>query len=98
MEDKAGDEEVYLRAQKDMNVDVLNDQSITVGRQRQVLVRKKDDLLTVSEGNRAIEVSANAKPTRAPGRSGDGNKETQRRRLHRPGEGYIHAARRRQSS
>jgi type VI secretion system secreted protein VgrG len=57
-EDKAGKEELYLRAQKDMQVEVLNDQSVTVGHQRTVTIQKADDLLTVSKGSRTISVKA----------------------------------------
>jgi type VI secretion system secreted protein VgrG len=48
-EDKAGSEELYLHAQKDMNVEVVNQRSVTV--------QNADDLLTVSKGNRTITVS-----------------------------------------
>lgn len=57
-EDKAGEEELYLRAQKNMTVEVLDSQSVTVGNQRSAVIRNKDDLLTVQKGNRTIEVSA----------------------------------------
>jgi type VI secretion system secreted protein VgrG len=56
-EDKAGSEEVFFQAQKDMNVKVLNDQTITITNNRTVTVQQKDDTLTVSQGNRSISVS-----------------------------------------
>lgn len=37
-EDKAGSEQLYLRAQKDMQVEVLQDQTLTVGGQRNLTV------------------------------------------------------------
>jgi type VI secretion system secreted protein VgrG len=56
-EDKAGSEEVFFQAQKDMNVKVLNDQTITITNNRTVTVQQKDETLTVSQGNRTISVS-----------------------------------------
>jgi type VI secretion system secreted protein VgrG len=56
-EDKAGSEEVFMQAQKDMNVTVLNDQTITVTNNRTVTVSEKDETLTVSKGNRTVSVS-----------------------------------------
>jgi type VI secretion system secreted protein VgrG len=56
-EDKKGSEEVFIQAQKDMNVTVLNDQTITVTNNRSVTVQEKDETLTVSKGNRTITVS-----------------------------------------
>jgi type VI secretion system secreted protein VgrG len=56
-EDKAGSEEVFFQAQKDMNVKVLNDQTITITNNRTVTVQQKDDTLTVSQGNRTVSVS-----------------------------------------
>lgn len=56
-EDKAGSEELFMQAQKDMNVTVLNDQSITVKQNRTVTVQEKDETLVVDKGNRAIQVN-----------------------------------------
>jgi len=56
-EDKAGSEEIYLQAQKDLNVTVLNDQTSTITNNRTTTVSQKDDSLTVSQGNRTIAVS-----------------------------------------
>lgn len=56
-EDKAGSEEIYLQAQKDLNITVLNDQTSTITNNRTTTVSQKDDALTVSQGNRTIAVS-----------------------------------------
>ena len=56
-EDKKGSEEIFIQAQKDMNVAVLNDQSITVTNNRTVTVSEKDESLTVSQGNRTVAVT-----------------------------------------
>jgi len=56
-EDKAGSEEIFIQAQKDMNVTVLNDQTITITNNRTVTVQEKDESLTVSKGNRTVAVS-----------------------------------------
>jgi type VI secretion system secreted protein VgrG len=57
LEDKAGSEELYLHAQKDMTIDVLNDQTTTITNNRTVTIQEKDDSLTVTKGNRAVTVS-----------------------------------------
>jgi type VI secretion system secreted protein VgrG len=57
LEDKAGSEEIYLHAQKDMTVDVLNDQTVTITQNRAVTISKGNDTLTVSEGDRTVAVS-----------------------------------------
>jgi type VI secretion system secreted protein VgrG len=56
-EDKQGSEEVFLQAQKDMNVNVLGDQAITVANNRAVTVTSKDETLTVSQGNRTLDIT-----------------------------------------
>lgn len=56
-EDKAGSEEIYLQAQKDLNITVLNDQTSTITNNRTTTVSQKNDSLTVSQGNRSIAVS-----------------------------------------
>jgi len=56
-EDKKDSEEIYLHAQKDMNVDVLNDQTVTITKNRAVTISKGDDTLTISEGARTVTVS-----------------------------------------
>lgn len=56
-EDKAGSEEIFMQAQKDMNVTVLNDLTTTVTNNRSTTVQKKDDSLIVDQGNRSIKVN-----------------------------------------
>jgi type VI secretion system secreted protein VgrG len=56
-EDKKGSEEVFFQAQKDMNVNILNDQSVTVANNRKITVTSKDETHTVSQGNRTLEVT-----------------------------------------
>jgi type VI secretion system secreted protein VgrG len=57
LEDKKDSEEIYLHAQKDMTMDVLNDQTVTITRNRAVTISKGNDTLTVSEGDRLVSVS-----------------------------------------
>ena len=56
-EDKAGSEEIFMQAQKDMNVSILNDQTVTVANNNTLTVTSKDDKHTVSQGNRTFEVT-----------------------------------------
>ncbi|MGH9468096.1 MAG: type VI secretion system Vgr family protein [Terriglobales bacterium] len=56
-EDKAGSEELFMQAQKDMNVTVLNDQAITVAQNRTVTVQQKNETLVVDKGDRLIQVN-----------------------------------------
>ncbi|HLW69006.1 MAG TPA: type VI secretion system tip protein TssI/VgrG [Candidatus Binataceae bacterium] len=56
-EDKKNSEEIYVHAQKDMNVDVLNDQTVTITQNRAVTISKGNDTLTISEGDRTVTVS-----------------------------------------
>ncbi len=56
-EDKAGSEEVFVQAQKDMNLSVLNNCTWTIAQAHQVTVSQGDETLTVSQGNRARTVS-----------------------------------------
>jgi type VI secretion system secreted protein VgrG len=56
-EDKAGSEEIFMQAQKDMNVTVLNNLTTTVTNARSTTVSKKDDTLVVDQGNRSISVN-----------------------------------------
>jgi type VI secretion system secreted protein VgrG len=49
LEDKAGSEEFYMHAQKDMNVEVIND--------RAVKVKQGNDSLTVDTGNYTVKIS-----------------------------------------
>lgn len=56
-EDKKGSEEVFLQAQKDLNVTVLNNATETVTQDRTATVQKGNESLTVSEGNRTVTVT-----------------------------------------
>lgn len=64
-EDKAQSEEIYIHAQKDMKVDVLNDltwtidhdETATVKNDRTRTISEGNDALTVSKGNRSVTVS-----------------------------------------
>lgn len=56
-EDKAGSEELFIQAQKDMNVTVLNDQTTTITNNRTVTINEKDDTLTISKGNRSVTLT-----------------------------------------
>jgi len=63
-EDKKGAEEVYMQAQKDMKVhvkhnrvkEVLNDETITIKKNRRTTIEEEDELLVVSKGNRMVHV------------------------------------------
>jgi type VI secretion system secreted protein VgrG len=63
-EDKKGSEEVYLHAQKDLNLEVennrteqiKNDDTVTVKNNRTVTIQEKNESLTVSKGNRTVKV------------------------------------------
>lgn len=56
-EDKAGSEEIFMQAQKDMNITVLNNLTTTVTNARSTTVSKSDDSLVVDKGNRSIAVN-----------------------------------------
>jgi type VI secretion system secreted protein VgrG len=56
-EDKAGSEEIFIQAQKDMNISVLNDQTSTIKQSRTTTIQEKDETLTVDKGNRLINVN-----------------------------------------
>lgn len=56
-EDKKGSEEVFVQAQKDMNVIVLNDQTYTITNNRTVTVQKQNETLVVDKGNRTVQVN-----------------------------------------
>src|SRR5262249_36368549 len=57
-EDKKGEENLYVHAQKDMNVVVLNDQTTTIKKNRSVTIEEADDTLTVTKGKRTVSVAA----------------------------------------
>ena len=57
LEDKKDHEEFYLHAQKDMTVDVLNNQTVTITQDRAATISKGNDTLTITEGDRTVAVS-----------------------------------------
>jgi type VI secretion system secreted protein VgrG len=59
-EDKKGGEEVFLHAQKDMTVAILNDRTQTIGHDDATTVRN-DRTVTVSEGKDALTVAKGAR-------------------------------------
>lgn len=56
-EDKAGSEEIFMQAQKDLNVTVLNNATETVTQDRTATIQKGNESLTVSEGNRTVTIT-----------------------------------------
>lgn len=56
-EDKKGSEEIFIQAQKDLNLVVLNNETDTITQDRTVTVQKGNESLTVSEGNRTTTVT-----------------------------------------
>ncbi len=64
-EDKKDAEELFMQAQKDMKVQILNDLTETIGNNETVTIKKnrnttieeENDKVTVSKGNRAVTVS-----------------------------------------
>lgn len=55
-EDKSGSEELYLHAQKDMTVEVLNNQTSTIQKTRSATILEEDDKTSIEKGNRLITV------------------------------------------
>jgi type VI secretion system secreted protein VgrG len=62
-EDKAGEEEVFLQAQKDLTITVLNDRAETVKQNRTVTVQEGDATFTVAKGKSDVEIAGNATET-----------------------------------
>ncbi|MFH1480702.1 MAG: type VI secretion system tip protein TssI/VgrG, partial [Pseudomonadota bacterium] len=64
-EDKKGNEEIYVHAQKDMNItvendrtkDVLNKETNTIKVSRTTTIQQKNDTLTVEKGNRIVNIN-----------------------------------------
>ncbi|HYW09819.1 MAG TPA: type VI secretion system tip protein TssI/VgrG [Longimicrobium sp.] len=56
-EDKAGSEELFIQAQKDMNLTVLNNCAWTITQAHQVTVSEGDETLAVSKGSRTRTVA-----------------------------------------
>lgn len=59
-EDKAGEEEIYIHAQKDYKREVLHDETLDVTNDRTHTIKSGNDKLTVSTGNHTIDISAGA--------------------------------------
>ena len=56
-EDKKDQEELWMQAQRDMKVTVLNDQTSTITQNRTATVTEGNEALTVSKGNRTITIA-----------------------------------------
>jgi type VI secretion system secreted protein VgrG len=50
-------EELFLHAQKDLNIKVENNESIDILKNREVLIQEENDTLTVEKGERIIKVN-----------------------------------------
>jgi type VI secretion system secreted protein VgrG len=61
-EDKKGEEEVYLHAQKDFSQVVENDETLDVGNDQKITV-KKNRAVTVTEGNETQKIEAGNRTT-----------------------------------
>jgi type VI secretion system secreted protein VgrG len=65
-EDKMGEEEFYVQAEKDMNIlvkndrskEVQNDETNTIKNNRTTTIQEGNETLTVSQGDRTVEVTA----------------------------------------
>ncbi len=62
-EDKVGEEEYYMHAQKDMNIDVLNNQTSTIHMNRLATIEEEDDELVVAKGSRTTTIHKNRTTT-----------------------------------
>ncbi|MCP4696327.1 MAG: type VI secretion system tip protein VgrG [Gammaproteobacteria bacterium] len=58
-EDKKDSEEFYMHAQKDMVIDVLNNQTSTIKKNRTVTIEEENDKLTVAKGDRTDTIKKN---------------------------------------
>jgi type VI secretion system secreted protein VgrG len=56
-EDKAGSEEVFFQAQKDLNRTILNNETSTITQDSTTTVKQGNHALTVSQGNHSLTVS-----------------------------------------
>jgi len=56
-EDKKDSEEIFMQAQKDMNIQVLNDQTRTIKQNRKATIQEGDETLVVDKGNRTVQVN-----------------------------------------
>ncbi|NTW00706.1 MAG: type VI secretion system tip protein VgrG [Oscillochloris sp.] len=58
IEDKKGEEQIFLHAQRNYEVVVLNDETRMVKQNRSATIEEGDETLTVSKGKRTIKVDA----------------------------------------
>jgi type VI secretion system secreted protein VgrG len=56
-EDKKSSEEIFVQAQKDLNITVLNDRTETITNNRTTTISKKNETLIVDKGNRTVQVN-----------------------------------------
>lgn len=56
-EDKKDSEEIFMQAQKDLKITVLNDRTETITNNRTTTIQKKDETLIVDKGNRIVKVN-----------------------------------------
>lgn len=64
-EDKKDAEEIFIHAQKDMNIkvendrtsEILNNETSTITKNRTITIKEEHDKLTVSKGNRTVEIT-----------------------------------------
>ncbi|WP_445681237.1 type VI secretion system Vgr family protein [Radicibacter daui] len=73
-EDKADSEEVYIHAQKDMKVEVVNDLTETIDHDHSTTV-KNDHKLTVSEGNETYKVEKGTRDVSVKGKETHKNED-----------------------
>jgi type VI secretion system secreted protein VgrG len=73
-EDKADSEEIYVHAQKDMKVEVLNDLTETIDHDHSTTV-KNDHKLTVSEGNETYKVEKGTRDLSVKGKETHKNED-----------------------
>lgn len=67
-QDKKGQEQVYIHAQKNMLTDVINDKTTTVEKgNRSVTVEKGNDTTTVSKGNQEVTVATGNRTVKVKG-------------------------------
>jgi type VI secretion system secreted protein VgrG len=86
-EDKAGEEEVHLHAQKDLTLEVGNDETTTIKHSRTVTIEEGDDSLTVTKGRRSVTVEAGDETHKVGGKrtltvTGDETRENGARYTH----------------
>jgi type VI secretion system secreted protein VgrG len=56
-EDKKGSEEIFMQAEKDLNIKVLNDRTETITQNRTTTISKGNETFTVDKGNRTVKVN-----------------------------------------